>query len=516
MRFFMKKNRLFLIVLLLPLAFMALLSCTEELYFKPEVLGKIEGRVVNYETKKNEAGVLLTLNPSGKSYETDSTGYFKFDSLSDGKYTIQSRKEGLFTEFVTVEIAESNTYNTTIYLANNVVSNTAPNQPQLLTPKDNDILQSDRIFLSWKGTDPDKFDTLRYDIVLFKEGEKPGNVYLENLSNDTITISNLIPNSVYYWQVIAKDRTLSSRSEVASFKTPPYPDLNYLFSRVINQESQIFGKNAAGDAIRQLTSKGNNWRPIGNPKRDEIAFISNQYKGENHIFIVSTDGTDLRRITTNPISSPYPGEIVFSWSNDGSSLIFPSYNAVFSINRDGTGLKKLFQTSNGRIVVGCDYNEKKNTIVARTIGESKYDSEILTFDGQNTKVVFKEQKIISTPNFDASGDFIVFAKDFSEYNDYAGRVFDSRVIYMSLKDNSSVDLSNNAITNNRDQTVNNYRKDLGTNDLEPRFAPNNKFIIFTNTQNDHLSVNYIYTMDISGNQRIQIISDGNMGFWRSH
>lgn len=496
-------------------AFAALVGCAEELYYEPEVVGKITGKVINYDTKQNEAGVLLTLNPSGKSFETDSTGSFQFDSLANGKYTIQARKEGLFTEFTSVEIVESSTYSATIYVSKNVVSNAAPNKPQLLTPANNEILTSDKIRLTWKGTDPDKSDTLTYDVILFKEGEKPGTVYMENVDADTLALSGLIPNSVYYWQIVAKDRTMSTNSEVFSFKTPPYPELNHLFTRVINFENQIFGKNTAGDAIRQLTTKGNNWRPLGNPKRDEIAFISNQYKGENHIFIINTDGSNLRRVTNTPISSPYPNEIVFSWSDDGASLVFPSYNAVFSINRDGTGLKKLFQTSNGRTVVGCDYNEKKNLLLARTIGESKYDSEIEIFDGGKTSVIFKENHIISTPNFDVSGDYIVFSKDFSDYNDYAGRVFDGRIIYMSLKDNVMKDLSNPPSTG-QGSTTSTQTKELGTNDLEPRFAPNNKFIIFTNTQNDNLSVNNIYTVDILGTQRTRIIQDGSMAFWRSH
>jgi TolB protein len=515
----MKYRKLISILTILPLAFFGLVGCTEELYYKPEVIGKIVGKVINYDTKNPEAGVLLTLNPTGKSYETDSTGFFQFDSLVNGKYTIQSRKEGLFTEFVTVEIIDGISNNTTIYLGNNVVSNVAPNQPQLLTPKKNEILTSERVFLSWKGSDADRFDTLRYDVVLFKEGDNPGHIYIENWDHDTLSISNLIPNSVYYWQIVAKDRTLSTRSEVFSFKTPPYPELNYLFTRVINGENQIFGQNSTNNVIRQLTSKGNNWRPIGNPKRDEIAFISNQYRGENHLFLISTDGTGLRRVTTDPISSPYPSEIVFTWSTDGSSLIFPSYNSIYSINRDGTGLKKLHQTSNGRIVLGCDYNEKKNIILARTIGDSKYDSEIIFFDGNKTNVIFKENRIISTPNFDVTGDYIVFSKDFSDYNDYAGRVFDSRLVYMSLKDNSMTDLSsvtNNNTGNNVNNSQNSISKDLGTNDLEPRFSPNNKFIIFTNTQNDNLSTNNIFTIDIFGHQRTIHISNANMGFWRSH
>lgn len=100
----MLKNKIFKHAIFIISFSVFLFSCEEELFFEPIPLGQISGRILNYESKKSEGGVLVRLNPSGKSIETDSLGNFKFDSLSLGKYTIQANKIGLYTEYVTVEV----------------------------------------------------------------------------------------------------------------------------------------------------------------------------------------------------------------------------------------------------------------------------------------------------------------------------------------------------------------------------------------------------------------------------
>jgi hypothetical protein len=75
------KNKILKPSLLLMAIILLLLGCKEELFFEPIPYGQISGRVLNYESKKSEGAVLVRLNPSGKSKETDSLGNFKFDSF---------------------------------------------------------------------------------------------------------------------------------------------------------------------------------------------------------------------------------------------------------------------------------------------------------------------------------------------------------------------------------------------------------------------------------------------------
>jgi TolB protein len=483
-----------------------LLSCKEELFFEPISYGQISGRVLNYESKKSEGAVLVRLNPSGKSIETDSLGNFKFDSLSLGKYTIQATKIGLFTEYVTVEILTNSYPQPTIYMSKNIVKNSPPEVPTLMSPKNDFIFDSDKITLVWNTKDVDK-DTLKYDVYLFKEGEGTKTLVATNFAKDTLEVGGLLYNTKYYWQVVASDDVAKTYSEVWSFKTLALPELNYVYVKEINSTLQIVASNGPDSDERILTSTGNNWRPIVNPAKTEVAFLSNRYKGENHIFIMNMDGSNVHRVTSFPISSVFSDEISFSWASNGGKIIFPNYKKLFYVNKDGTELTEFAHTVNGTVFVGCDWNESKRIVIARTLGESIYDSEILLIKEKEVVSVIKEAYRMSTPMFSIDGNSIVYSKDVNSYRDYYGRQLDARIFIYDFVSKTSKDYS-------RKDSGTNTGKPMGTNDLEPRYSPNNSAIIFSNASNETSSDVSIYTLDISTNTRLKILSNAMMGTWR--
>lgn len=500
------KNKILKPSLSLMAIILLLLGCKEELFFEPILYGQISGRVLNYESKKSEGAVLVRLNPSGKSKETDSLGNFKFDSLSIGKYTIQATKIGLFTEYVTVDLLTNSIPQPTIYMSKNIIKNSPPEIPTLTSPKNDFIFDSDKVTLIWKTKDVDK-DTLKYDVFLFKEGESTKTPIATNFAKDTLEVGGLLYNTKYYWQVVASDKVTKSYSEVWSFKTKALPELNYVYVKEINNSLQIAASNGPGGNERILTNTGNNWRPIVNPAKTEIAFLSNRYKGENHIFIMNMDGSDVHRVTTFPISSVFSNEISFSWASNGAKIIFPNYKKLFFVNKDGTELTEFAHTVNGTVFVGCDWNESKKIVIARTLGESIYDSEILLINGKDVVSIIKEQRRMSTPMFSIDGNFIVYSKDVNAYRNDEGRQLDARIFIYEFASKTSKDYSG------KDANANGS-KPMGTNDLEPRYSPNNSAIIFSNASNETSADASIYTLDISTNARLKILSNAMMGTWR--
>lgn len=483
-----------------------LFSCEEELFFEPILLGQISGSVLNYESKKSEGAVLIKLNPSGKSIETDSLGKFKFDSLSPGKYTIQATKIGLYTEYVTVEVLANVYPQPTIYMSKNIIKNSPPEVPTLMTPKNDFIFDSDKVTLIWNTKNLNK-DTLKYDVYLFKEGENTKTLAATNFAKDTLVVSGLLYNTKYYWQVVASNNVAKTYSEVWSFKTKALPELNYVYVKEINNALQIVASNEPGADERILTSTGNNWRPIVNPAKTEIAFLSNRYKGETHIFIMNMDGSNVRRVTSVPISSVFSDEISFSWASNGAKIIFPNYKKLFYVNKDGTELTEFAHTTNGTVFVGCDWNESKRMVIARTLGETIYDSEILLIKEKEVVSVLKEPFRMSTPMFSIDGNSIVYSKDVNAYRNDNGRQLDARIFIYDFASKTSKDYSGKA---SKDYPG----KPAGTNDLEPRYSPNNSAIIFSNASNDTSSEVSIYTLDLSTNDRLKILSNAMMGTWR--
>ena len=500
------KNKILKPSILLMAFTLLLLGCKEELFFEPILYGQISGRVLNYESKKSEGAVLVRLNPSGKSKETDSLGNFKFDSLSIGKYTIQATKIGLFTEYVTVDLLTNSIPQPTIYMSKNIIKNSPPEIPTLTSPKNDFIFDSDKVTLIWKTKDVDK-DTLKYDVFLFKEGESTKTPIATNFAKDTLEVGGLLYNTKYYWQVVASDKVAKTYSEVWSFKTKALPELNYVYVKEINNSLQIAASNGPAGNERILTNVGNNWRPMVNPAKTEIAFLSNRYKGENHIFIMNMDGSDVRRVTTFPISSVFSEEISFSWASNGGKIIFPNYKKLFSVNKDGTDLTELANTTNGKVFIGCDWNESKRIVIARTLGESIYDSEILLIIGKEVVSIIKEHRRMSTPMFSIDGNFIVYSKDVNAYRNDEGRQLDARIFIYEFATKIIKDYSVKSANSTGSRP-------MGTNDLEPRFSPNNSAIIFSNASNETSSPASIFTMEISTSARLKILSNAMMGTWR--
>ncbi|MFT4759949.1 MAG: TolB protein [Paraglaciecola sp.] len=55
--------------------------------------------------------------------------------------------------------------------------------------------------------------------------------------------------------------------------------------------------------------------------------------------------------------------------------------------------------------------------------------------------------------------------------------------------------------------------DTGTNDLDPRFSPDGSKVIFTNANNDGISVKNILIMTIEGKGRTLFFEDSEMADW---
>lgn len=94
-----------------------------------------------------------------------------------------------------------------------------------------------------------------------------------------------------------------------------------------------------GEEAKPLTkSAGNNYNPSWSPDGKKIAFNSDR-DGNNEIYIMDADGSNVKRITNNPADDYDP-----SWGPDGR-IAFVSDRGqspdIFLMNADGTGQKML-------------------------------------------------------------------------------------------------------------------------------------------------------------------------------
>jgi dipeptidyl aminopeptidase/acylaminoacyl peptidase len=110
---------------------------------------------------------------------------------------------------------------------------------------------------------------------------------------------------------------------------------------VFGNGAGLFTMQLNGQARHQITAIGGDFQPRWAPNGNDIAFLRDTTGTDNDIFVVHSDGTDLRRLTDTP-SRP---EFALSWAPDGSELIFFAQDAdashLYAIRRDGSAETRL-------------------------------------------------------------------------------------------------------------------------------------------------------------------------------
>ena len=126
-------------------------------------------------------------------------------------------------------------------------------------------------------------------------------------------------------------------------------DTKITFASARDGNEEIYVMNTDGSDQTRLTNNlARDMNPSWSPDGDRIAFNSNLPDinaglGEGHeIFVMSTNGSNLIRLTKSPDSNGSP-----SWSPDGAKIAFSSYlkdgdnEEIYVMNADGTGLTRL-------------------------------------------------------------------------------------------------------------------------------------------------------------------------------
>lgn len=499
-----------------------LTGCKEDTLISPTNYQSIRGRVLNVATQQPIAGALVTLSPSGRAVSTSSAGEFRIDSVTAGTYTLQAITTNFTSQTVSVPVSTEPVPLVTLLLSDTRLPNQPPTTPTLVSPTQNSVLTSTGTTLRWRSSDANG-DTLTYDVRLYKAGNTTPVASYTSLRADSLVVSNLDYGTSYLWQVIARDRVSSTNGPIWSFSTPAFPTLNYVFSRLVNGQYQIFASNGNTDAV-QLTRNGSNWRPVASPNRQQIAYISTA-SNNLQLFIMNADGSNQRQVTTVPINGLYATDLSFCWSPDGSQLLYPSNNLLYVIRTDGSGLRLVTQAAAGRLFAGCDWTGQGNEIVARTTGATVYDNELTVVrpDGSDSRSVYTQRnRRVGNPAYSVDGRQIVFSADASGFANEQGRQLDARLYLLTLSNNAIVDLSTPVSTTQTSGTpmsgpTQAAAKVSGTNDLDPQFSPSGSQIIFTNSVNTVNGERSVYAIDLNGtavsNRRL-LINSADMPFWR--
>ncbi|MCG6912931.1 carboxypeptidase-like regulatory domain-containing protein [bacterium BMS3Abin03] len=487
---------------LITISLMLLLTSCKEDTIPPELFGNISGIVLDADVNLPITGASVTTSPATNAIVTDSSGKFKYLNIAVGSYTITVSKNNYDKNAVSVQVNDGETTSPIILLNKSTSNNNPPDKPTNPIPEENATDQPVSLNFAWTANDTDSKDTLWFDVYLYESNDPVKTKIASDITDTTILIENLKYNTTYYWQVTAKDGEASTNSNTWSFTTMAAPDTPFLFATRKDGNYEIYSSDTTGNITFRLTYTSNrDWYPRLSPNKSKIAFISDE-QVDPQIFTMNTDGSDIFRVTNIPVAGYHNNGIGFSWSPNGGQLIYPNYDKLYKINQSGASLTQIATAPPDRHFRETDWSASTNKIVALTIGEKPYDSEIYLMDSDGSNMTLFYSNLpgcMEYPTFSIDGNSIMFTRDVSGFESQDGRQLDSHIFIVSINGSDTTDVSIN--------------KPAGTNDLQPRFSPDGANIIFINTSNVLGSTAYIWVMTVNGNDRWKIINNAIMPDW---
>ncbi|MCS4305073.1 MULTISPECIES: carboxypeptidase-like regulatory domain-containing protein [unclassified Chryseobacterium] len=483
-----------------------LFSCNEDLVEQAQT-GILKGKVVKRGSNVPLANVKIFTNPTTQTVFSGTDGSFEIAAMPIGNYSVKAELSGYITSFQSVNMQNQNQLVTVVFEMDDDTSlNSPPTAPQLLSPIDNAVNQPLSVELTWSATDPDTADVLKYSLTI-KNNLDTNVIQVNDLKANHYTLSNLKFGVSYFWQVSVSDGIHQPvLSLIGKFTTNTVPANRYHYVRKLNGNFVIMSSDEQGNSFQFTDSSYNSWRPRKNNNAGLIAFLRTE-GGSTHIYTANPDGSNPFKVTTVPVAGFNTYEMDFAWSTNGKEIIYSNFNKLYRINKDGSGLALVYTTPDGSLISECDWSYDGSKIAIKTNDYNGYNANIYVIDmmGNTLKTVLSGSVGASGGlNFSVDGQLLLFTRDISGYQDGSGnyRQLDSHIFIYNLTNDSVSDISVES------------EKTMGTNDLDPRFSPNNAQVIFMNTSNDNISQRNVMTIDLNSNltdlSRAALFNNGEM------
>jgi len=490
-------------ILCISLTLLLLFSCKEELVDQIQT-ATIKGKVVRRGINTPLANVKITTSPTTNTIFSGTDGTFEIIDVPIGDYSVKAEVSGYLNNFQSANLKNSEQIvNIVFEMEDDESLNTQPSIPELLSPVDNAIKQPLTVQLTWKSTDPDSLDILKYKLIV-KNNLNTNVLEINDLETTTYTLENLEYGVSYFWQVAVNDGIHDDVfSPVFKFTTNAVPNNRYHYVRKENGNLYIVSSDAEGNSFKLTNTSYNSWRPRKNNNSGLISFLRTE-GGNSHIFTSNPDGSNVFKVTQIPLAGFNNLELDYSWSTNGEKFIYPNFNKLYKINKDGSGQELIYTTTDGNLISECDWSYDGSMIALKTNDYYGYNTKIIIIDllGNTLKTILTGMNgATGGLNFSVDNRYLLYSHDISGYQDSNYRQLNSHIFIYNLTDDTVRDVSEES------------QKPNGTNDLDPRFSPNNAQIIFTNTSNDGISQRNIMVINLTSDtesERASLFENGEM------
>ncbi|MFN2395588.1 MAG: carboxypeptidase regulatory-like domain-containing protein [Bacteroidales bacterium] len=495
----MKPINLIRIITLIVIPFF-LTYCTED-KLGTRQKGMINGRVLDERDQTPVVDAEVIISPSNDTLATDFMGYFEKGELNPGEYTVSAVHEGFVTQSEEVLVSPDETTTVIMYLLR-TDGNTFEFTDSIVPIQNQEEVSLNPVFRWGLGYYP---PFVTYTLEVFESGSQQAYRRLENLTDTFALVTGLKFGTDYQWRVTAQDQNETVTGNLHDFSTLAFPQNPVMYAKRVDGISQIFVTDINGSSHNQITHNNfHSWRPMLNPQKDQIAFLSSEDLNPQ-LYVMDLNGESIIKLTNIPTGGYYNKGVGFSWFPDGERLVFSSYNRLYRINSDGSGLLIITAINPERHFREVDWSAENDKIVALTVGVNRYDARIVLMNINGSgmeEIVSGLQGALENPGFSSDGQYILYTYDVSGFQSNDGRQLDARIFRYNLANGEITDLS--------------QHKPAGTNDLVPRFTNNDNQIVFYNARNLAGSSRNLYIMPpetTSADQRILLVEDVEMPDW---
>lgn len=466
-------------------------------------IGSIKGKVVEMGTNVPLANVRISTQPITSTVFTDSLGNFLIENAPVGDYSVQARKDDYIASFEPASVISDATVEVVFELVPSTANNRPPDQPILISPSEGQVLDTTVVTFKWRATDPEN-DDLTFAIEL--RNDKNADVErFEDIMDTIFTYDGLMLGTQYFWQVAANDGINESvLSEIGTFSVIMAPEDNrFLFVRNIDGNNVIFSSDENANEFMLTDPSKNSYNPRTNVAAGRIAYLQTT-GAQVDIFTMNRDGTDKQQVTLDVKPNGFDlNEINFSWPENSDRIYFPNFDKLYRIRTNGQGLIEYYRTIDGSLISEVDVDQEHQIIALKTNNLDGYNINIFTINFQGdllNTVLTGVTGASSGLNLSVTGQKLIYAYDVSGFESFDYRRLDSRIFEYDLNTNMATDIS--------------YNKPAGTNDLDPVYSPNEAQVIFTNTSNDGISQQNVFTLEIGDDtSRAQLFTNAFMPDW---